>query len=174
MHASRSPSSGQEAMTFQLYVDGLLGIADMWTKNVDETEYAVFIHKVHYRVAYACSRHMQPQRIVSNTLGFCTAIPLASVCAGVPSSDEASHQDTRHVGPRVQAASTSHWFEEAALLSVTSLKEALATCRSSCRSSCRRSSCWQRSRASSRASSCVSSCVSRRAGSGTTSRASRW
>ena len=38
--------SGEEAMTFELYVDGLLGIADMWTKHVDETEYAVFIHKV--------------------------------------------------------------------------------------------------------------------------------
>ena len=42
--------SRQSAMTFQLYLDSLLEIADMWTVDVDDTEYAVFLHKVYRRV----------------------------------------------------------------------------------------------------------------------------
>ena len=42
--------SRQRSMTFRLYLDSLLEIADMWTVDVDDTEYAVFLHKVYRRV----------------------------------------------------------------------------------------------------------------------------
>ena len=33
-------------MDFTLYVDGLCGIADMWTASVDELAYIIFLNKV--------------------------------------------------------------------------------------------------------------------------------
>ena len=50
--------AGNETMTFDLYANGLIGIADLWTETIEELDYIVFLNKLYRRITHVAHTHV--------------------------------------------------------------------------------------------------------------------